>query len=514
MARAVALPSCRRRVRSRAYVLPILTLVLWIGVECSTAAMSCEDNHRAARDALEQKAYGEAARLFTSLLEECPDGTVPCDSHLDLATLLSIPEECPQILSLVADDHLLCSEVRRGEALVYRARCLAKLGRGVEARTIFKRIDRDGSSVRDDPRLMFLLGTAYREARQAMKAEAVFLRLRDMTDDSGTFSTAASHQLKRLYGAPYSNMSLQRRLVKAVEFGLRWKWLRIDGASPHGRLVDVSLTNTVGNTIRVGAVTLAILILSLVRRPRRQWRRIVVAVLRSTGFVWLLWYGMWGLQLLVVSTAYRSSGLQSTAFLASLPIWMNGAIVLGALAAHGRRVVRWLRDSRLQNRIKLSAFFFVICAVCVIGINGPSLEWNGLPGWGFACAGLLLAAVAEEYVFRYLIFRSHAVAVGPTIAVLSSAFLFARAHEPEKFAVMLVVGASCAVLLRHTRQFMWPVFAHWGFNVLVLFLAIPVAKERIINLGALGGRISTENEIAGRCSRTTQADQMRWDSRG
>jgi membrane protease YdiL (CAAX protease family) len=88
--------------------------------------------------------------------------------------------------------------------------------------------------------------------------------------------------------------------------------------------------------------------------------------------------------------------------------------------------------------------------------------------WSLLALGVLCAPLAEEYLFRGLLFRALDREWGGWRAVLGSACFFAIYHPPVAWLPVAALGVLNALLFRHTRR-LWPaVLAHACYNAIVL----------------------------------------------
>jgi membrane protease YdiL (CAAX protease family) len=88
--------------------------------------------------------------------------------------------------------------------------------------------------------------------------------------------------------------------------------------------------------------------------------------------------------------------------------------------------------------------------------------------WWLAVTAVLCAPLAEEYLFRGLLYRALDREWGGWQAVLASAGFFAIYHPPTSWLPVACVGAANAVLFRHSQS-LWPaVVLHTTYNALVV----------------------------------------------
>lgn len=99
----------------------------------------------------------------------------------------------------------------------------------------------------------------------------------------------------------------------------------------------------------------------------------------------------------------------------------------------------------------------------------------------FAAAMLLLAAGAEELLFRGYGFQRLVAAVGPVGAVAALSALFALAHlrnpaaTPAGLANTVLVGVLLALAYLRTLRLWLPIGLHWGWNLAEASLGFPVS---------------------------------------
>lgn len=84
--------------------------------------------------------------------------------------------------------------------------------------------------------------------------------------------------------------------------------------------------------------------------------------------------------------------------------------------------------------------------------------------WWFAALVMIAAPLAEEYLFRGLLFRALDREWGGWKAVLGSAMFFAIYHPPDAWLPVASLGVLNALLFRRSRS-LWPcVLAHLAYN--------------------------------------------------
>ena len=90
--------------------------------------------------------------------------------------------------------------------------------------------------------------------------------------------------------------------------------------------------------------------------------------------------------------------------------------------------------------------------------------------WLFVMA-VAIAPLAEEFLFRGLLFRALDREWGGARAVWGSACFFAVYHPPLAWIPVAIVGAACAVLFRRSGHLMPCVLLHMTYNAVVVWLA-------------------------------------------
>ena len=89
--------------------------------------------------------------------------------------------------------------------------------------------------------------------------------------------------------------------------------------------------------------------------------------------------------------------------------------------------------------------------------------------WWLGFTAVICAPLAEEYLFRGLLYRALDREWGGWRAVLASAGFFAIYHPVTSWLPVAAVGVACALLFKHSRR-LWPaVLLHTAYNAAVVF---------------------------------------------
>jgi membrane protease YdiL (CAAX protease family) len=99
----------------------------------------------------------------------------------------------------------------------------------------------------------------------------------------------------------------------------------------------------------------------------------------------------------------------------------------------------------------------------------PSMDVGTGRVW-LAIVTVGLAPVAEEFLFRGLLFKSLEREWGVGRAVLGSACFFAVYHPPLAWIPVGLVGAACALLFRRSGHLAPSVLLHTAYNAVVVGL--------------------------------------------
>ena len=103
-------------------------------------------------------------------------------------------------------------------------------------------------------------------------------------------------------------------------------------------------------------------------------------------------------------------------------------------------------------------------------------------------AAVLLAPIAEELLFRGLLYRALRRRRSVAVAAVVSAVLFAVVHldvavtQPLALVGLTLVGVVLAVVYERTGSLLVPVAAHAGYNGTALVLAIAAQRSGLLDL--------------------------------
>ena len=103
----------------------------------------------------------------------------------------------------------------------------------------------------------------------------------------------------------------------------------------------------------------------------------------------------------------------------------------------------------------------------------PSLRRTGplagpaIPLW-LAGVAIVAAPIFEEFIFRGLIFGGLRRSLGPVVAALASAAIFAIVHPPASVIPVFVMGVCAALIYERTRMLAAPMAVHAIYNAAVL----------------------------------------------
>ena len=89
--------------------------------------------------------------------------------------------------------------------------------------------------------------------------------------------------------------------------------------------------------------------------------------------------------------------------------------------------------------------------------------------WWLGFTAVICAPLAEEYLFRGLLYRALDREWGGWPAVLASAVFFAIYHPATSWLPVAAVGVACALLFKQSRR-LWPcVVLHTVYNAVVVY---------------------------------------------
>lgn len=144
-------------------------------------------------------------------------------------------------------------------------------------------------------------------------------------------------------------------------------------------------------------------------------------------------------------------------------------------------------SSRKAVALGLGIVGGVLLGVLAIGYRHVVLEWPALheflepkmreaaappPGgfWWLAMLAIVFAPVAEEYLFRGMLFRALDREWGGVQALMGSAAFFAIYHPPISWLPVLALGLFNAFLFKKTRWLVPCVLCHMVYNALVVLI--------------------------------------------
>ncbi len=174
--------------------------------------------------------------------------------------------------------------------------------------------------------------------------------------------------------------------------------------------------------------------------------------------------------------------------IAGLLTWIIMSSWLKKRDVPNHAVWHWEKDSweKLPGRRDYGALFTGLGAGTLLGLvawaysaalialfPGAATEFNKTAAyllanpaehWWFAVLVMIAAPLAEEYLFRGLLFRALDREWGGWKAVLGSAMFFAIYHAPDVWLPVASLGVLNALLFRRSRS-LWPcVLAHLAYN--------------------------------------------------
>jgi membrane protease YdiL (CAAX protease family) len=96
------------------------------------------------------------------------------------------------------------------------------------------------------------------------------------------------------------------------------------------------------------------------------------------------------------------------------------------------------------------------------GRADPTLRWWFLP------LAVIAAPIFEEFIFRGLIFGGLRRFVGPIVAALASAAIFAIVHPPMSALPVFIAGLVTALVYERTRMLLAPMLVHAFYNAVLI----------------------------------------------
>jgi uncharacterized protein len=150
------------------------------------------------------------------------------------------------------------------------------------------------------------------------------------------------------------------------------------------------------------------------------------------------------------------------------PLGVAGTIVTGAVAALlGSVALGWLFDQLGLQVQEQSRVLDIVQSTRTDGFGPVAIM--------LVVSALLLAPVAEEWLFRGLLFRRVSARSGRALGYAISALAFAAIHgNPAGFVVYLWLGLVFAAVLERTGQLWAAVAVHMANNAYVLAVLFAV----------------------------------------
>jgi hypothetical protein len=240
----------------------------------------------------------------------------------------------------------------------------------------------------------------------------------------------------------------------------------------------------------------------------------------------VLGYALWETRRVayaVIKTMFHTSTdglfLQRLMTVAPASVLVAGLFV--AVHVLGARIIerRAVDELWLDGAARTGALAFAGGGALVITVFGAMAAQGGVTFETFAGLSHLpamflifaTAALAEELIFRAVIFRISEICVGTAAASAMSALLFTLAHLGNSGIAPLAVlsiflgGAACALLYRLTGTLWAPFGAHFGWNFMQgAVLGRPVSGHRALGAfsfalhgpsWATGGAFGPENTV-------------------
>jgi uncharacterized protein len=193
--------------------------------------------------------------------------------------------------------------------------------------------------------------------------------------------------------------------------------------------------------------------------------------------------GLLGLLILLQALLHRVSLAVPSGW--RLPARIVGEVAVGIVMILAYRGAVSLTEHRVASELAFDrriAWFvpgalvgaFLFCTVCVLlwaaGVATYG-GWNGAAGIAFAVASALVAAVAEEVIFRGIVFRIIEDRSGTLVGLVVSAALFGLLHGANTGAtvastvsIALEAGVLLGLAYCAVRSLWLPIGLHFGWN--------------------------------------------------
>jgi membrane protease YdiL (CAAX protease family) len=161
--------------------------------------------------------------------------------------------------------------------------------------------------------------------------------------------------------------------------------------------------------------------------------------------------------------------------LAGMRLAPRGRVGLAILAGFGLAIPAWIGATSIAALIAL--------VLEALGVRIEPQLVDQVVDRGDPTALLIgfvvVAPIAEELLFRGVVFNAWERERGTRVAVYGSALLFAVIHGPILFAPVLALGILLAQVYRVTRSLPTTMAIHAGFNAISLALALLVRLGKI-----------------------------------
>lgn len=156
----------------------------------------------------------------------------------------------------------------------------------------------------------------------------------------------------------------------------------------------------------------------------------------------------------------------------------------GAITFIGLRLVYWKRTEGVPRlwpeRPAMAVALGLAAGACALAAALLYLWFvrpatpPAVPGhyaW-FALLAIVMAPLAEEFIFRGLLYGGLRRSYPEWLSVVVSSALFAALHPPAAFPAVFGLGVACALVYRQTGTLLAPILAHALYNgLLVVFAA-------------------------------------------